>query len=97
MFFVGIFDEWKDSFVHGSDDETGEVNSVVWISPQEAMQLHSQGKMPLSPPTAYVLHELACFGSLEQLLTELKARKDNIYPIQPQIRGDVSPTCHSSS
>ena len=62
--------------------DCAELTELLWVSPQNALQMHFSGKISLMPPTLKTITELAKFSSIEELLAAAKTRI--IYPILPQ-------------
>lgn len=62
---------------------SGEADRMVWIRPQEALERHAAGTMPMLPPTACVLADLLGQPSVAAVLAA--ARDRVIAPIRPKI------------
>jgi 8-oxo-dGTP pyrophosphatase MutT (NUDIX family) len=59
-----------------------ELTSSLWVTPHDALQMHSAGEITLMPPTLKTIEEMAKFISLDDLF--VAARNRSIYPIMPQ-------------
>ena len=59
-----------------------ELTSSLWVTPHDALQMHTAGKITLMPPTLKTIEEMAKFISLDELFAA--ARNRTIYPIMPQ-------------
>jgi 8-oxo-dGTP pyrophosphatase MutT (NUDIX family) len=49
-----------------------EVTHSLWLAPEQAMQLHERGKLPMTFPTFASLRTLADFDALENVLREYR-------------------------
>lgn len=69
---------------HGQNAVTDkdELTSSLWVTPGEALQMYTAGKIAMMPPTLKTLEEMAEFISLDELFAAARNRK--IYPIMPQ-------------
>ena len=67
--------------------DKSELTESLWVTPQKALEMHRQRKILLMPPTLKTIEELAEFTSVEELFTA--AKKKIIYPILPQLAGDI--------
>ena len=54
-----------------------EVTHSLWLAPEQAMQLHERGELPMSFPTFASLRTLADFDALETLLREYRIDAKN--------------------
>ena len=45
-----------------------------WVTPREALERGLSGEMPLSPPIVVTLHQLAAFGSFDELMDGARQR-----------------------
>lgn len=59
-----------------------ELTSSLWVTPHDALQMYTAGKITLMPPTLKTIEEMAKFISLDELFAA--ARNRTIYPIMPQ-------------
>jgi 8-oxo-dGTP pyrophosphatase MutT (NUDIX family) len=59
-----------------------ELTSSLWVTPHDALQIYTAGKITLMPPTLKTIEEMAKFISLDELFAA--ARNRTIYPIMPQ-------------
>jgi 8-oxo-dGTP pyrophosphatase MutT (NUDIX family) len=59
-----------------------ELTSSLWVTPGDALQMYTAGKITMMPPTLKTLEEMAEFISLDELFAAARNRK--IYPIMPQ-------------
>jgi hypothetical protein len=67
-------------------DPSGEVTDPMWMSPADALQAAKQKLIILSPPTTYVLHELALCKSIEEVVNvSLHQKCSNIVAWTPEI------------
>ena len=62
--------------------DSDELTSSLWVTPHDALQMHTAGKITLMPPTLKTIEEMAKFIRLDELFTA--ARNRSIYPIMPQ-------------
>ena len=62
--------------------DSDELTSSLWVTPHDALQMYTAGKITLMPPTLKTIEEMAKFISLDELFAA--ARNCNIYPIMPQ-------------
>ncbi|MCK9505088.1 MAG: NUDIX hydrolase [Porticoccaceae bacterium] len=60
-----------------------EIVDYCWIRPQEALEKHSAGAMPMFPPTVVTLHELSPRASSTQVLAFYRER--GIYTYLPRL------------
>jgi 8-oxo-dGTP pyrophosphatase MutT (NUDIX family) len=51
-----------------------EMDTGIWISPEEALACNLEGKIPLSPPTIVTIHELLGYPDTESLKTQWDTR-----------------------
>jgi 8-oxo-dGTP pyrophosphatase MutT (NUDIX family) len=64
-------------------DVGGEADSVVWVSPAEAVARQRRGEMAMLPPTLVTLRELADQPSVESALRSATGR--DLAPITPRV------------
>ena len=71
-------------FPHGQNavTDSDELTSSMWVTPSDALQMYTAGKIAMMPPTLKTLEEMAEFTSLGELFTAAKNRI--IHPIMPQ-------------
>jgi 8-oxo-dGTP pyrophosphatase MutT (NUDIX family) len=62
--------------------DSDELTSSLWVTPHDALQMYTDGKIALMPPTLKTIEEMAKFISLDELFAA--ARNRSIYPIMPQ-------------
>jgi 8-oxo-dGTP pyrophosphatase MutT (NUDIX family) len=67
---------------HSATTDRDELTSSLWVTPHDALQMHTAGKITLMPPTLKTIEEMANFISLDELF--VAARYRSIYPIMPQ-------------
>jgi 8-oxo-dGTP pyrophosphatase MutT (NUDIX family) len=69
---------------HGQNAVTDkdELTSSLWVTPGEALQMYTAGKISMMPPTLKTLEEMAEFCAIDELFAAARNRK--IYPIMPQ-------------
>jgi 8-oxo-dGTP pyrophosphatase MutT (NUDIX family) len=71
-------------FPHGQKVVTDkdELTSSLWVTPGEALQMYTAGKISMMPPTLKTLEEMAEFCAMDELFAAARNRK--IYPVLPQ-------------
>jgi 8-oxo-dGTP pyrophosphatase MutT (NUDIX family) len=71
-------------FPHGQNVVTDkdELTSSLWVTPGEALQMYTAGKISMMPPTLKTLEEMAEFCAMDELFAAARNRK--IYPVLPQ-------------
>ena len=62
--------------------DSDELTSSLWVTPHDALQMYTAGKITLMPPTLKTIEEMAKFINLDELFAA--ARNCNIYRIMPQ-------------
>jgi len=62
--------------------DSDELTSSLWVTPHDALQMYTAGKITLMPPTLKTLEEMATFISLDDLFAAAGSRR--VYPIMPQ-------------
>jgi 8-oxo-dGTP pyrophosphatase MutT (NUDIX family) len=63
-----------------------ELTESLWVTPQEALKMHSVQKIILMPPTLKTIEELSAFRNIDELFSAAKTKI--IYPILPQLTGN---------
>jgi 8-oxo-dGTP pyrophosphatase MutT (NUDIX family) len=66
-----------------SRDVGGESDRMVWLRPQEALDLHEAGGLAMLPPTAFTLAELTGYPSVSSVLAAANER--DIKPVLPRV------------
>src|ERR1700712_4254022 len=64
-------------------DVGGESDRMVWLRPQEALDLHEAGGLAMLPPTAFTLAELTAYPTVGSVLTAANER--DIKPVLPRV------------
>ncbi|HWG99138.1 MAG TPA: NUDIX hydrolase [Pilimelia sp.] len=64
-------------------DVSGEADHTVWLTPREALALHAAGALPMLPPTAATLRELAAYPDPAAVFAAAAAR-DPATPHRPR-------------
>ncbi|HSP37833.1 MAG TPA: NUDIX hydrolase [Frankiaceae bacterium] len=64
-------------------DVGGESDRMVWLRPQEALDLHEAGGLAMLPPTAFTLAELTAYSSVNSVLAAANER--DIKPVLPRV------------
>ena len=69
---------------HGQSAVTDkdELTSSLWVTPGDALQMYTAGKIAMMPPTLKTLEEMAEFCAIDKLFAAARNRK--IYPVLPQ-------------
>jgi 8-oxo-dGTP pyrophosphatase MutT (NUDIX family) len=65
-------------------DVSGEADHTLWIRPAEALERHAAGDLPMLPPTAVTLRELARYADIEDLAQAAETR-DPSSPTRPRL------------
>ncbi|MGQ0814581.1 MAG: NUDIX hydrolase [Gemmatimonadota bacterium] len=60
-----------------------EMDDALWISPRQALERFGAGTLPMVFPTVRTLQDLEAFGSVAEVLDELR-RKD-VQPVRPRL------------
>ncbi len=60
-----------------------ELTEFIWVTPQNALDMHHARKIILMPPTLKTVMELSHFADIDELFAA--AKKRIFYPILPQI------------
>src|SRR4051795_8495362 len=58
----------------GTRDVGGESDRLVWLPPQQALDLHEAGGLAMLPPTAFTLAELTSYSSVDSVLAAANER-----------------------
>jgi 8-oxo-dGTP pyrophosphatase MutT (NUDIX family) len=64
-------------------DVGGESDRMMWLAPQEALDLHQAGSLAMMPPTAFTLAELTGYQSVDSVLEAANGR--DIRPVLPRV------------
>jgi 8-oxo-dGTP pyrophosphatase MutT (NUDIX family) len=64
-----------------------ELTKSLWVTPQEALEMHREQKIILMPPTFKTIEELSAFRDIDELFSAAKTKI--IYPILPQLAGNI--------
>jgi 8-oxo-dGTP pyrophosphatase MutT (NUDIX family) len=64
-------------------DVGGESDATMWLTPNEAIELHERGELAMLPPTISTLRELAEYPTVEDVLAAAAAR--DIAPVLPRV------------
>jgi len=64
-----------------------ELTESLWVTPQEALEMHREQKIILMPPTFKTIEELSAFRDIDELFSAAKTKI--IYPILPQLAGNI--------
>ena len=64
-----------------------ELTESLWVTPQEALEMHRRKKIILMPPTLKTIEELFAFRNIDELFSAAKTKI--IYPILPQLTGNI--------
>ena len=64
-------------------DVGGESDRLVWLPPQQALDLHEAGGLAMLPPTAFTLAELTNFSTVDSVLAAANER--DIQPVLPRV------------
>jgi 8-oxo-dGTP pyrophosphatase MutT (NUDIX family) len=64
-------------------DVGGESDATMWLTPDEAIELHERGELDMLPPTISTLRELAQYATVEDVLVAAAAR--DIAPVLPRL------------
>jgi 8-oxo-dGTP pyrophosphatase MutT (NUDIX family) len=64
-------------------DVGGESDRMVWLRPQEALDLHEAGGLAMLPPTAFTLAELTNYPNVRSVLEAANER--DIKPVLPRV------------
>eukprot|EP00455_Lapot_gusevi_P015541 TRINITY_DN17880_c0_g1_i1.p1 TRINITY_DN17880_c0_g1~~TRINITY_DN17880_c0_g1_i1.p1 ORF type:complete len:223 (-),score=29.22 TRINITY_DN17880_c0_g1_i1:30-605(-) len=51
-----------------TEEPEDEVSELLWLTPSEALARSVAGRLPMTPPTIYVLHQLNAFRHVEEVL-----------------------------
>jgi len=78
-FFIVFMPEGQTCVPDGMETKHG-----IWLSPQNALALNLETKIPLSPPTVVTLTQLIEFDSANKLRQEIERRPWGI-PIAPRL------------
>ncbi len=70
-------------------DVGGEADRVHWMRPADAVSAHRRGELPMLPPTAMTLADMAVHPSVEAILAAAETR--TIRPILPRVVSDGGP------
>ena len=63
-----------------------ELTESLWVTPENALQMHRRKEIMLMPPTFKTIEELSVFASIDELF--MACAQKEIYPILPQLSGD---------
>lgn len=66
-------------------DVSGEADLTRWIRPGDAVAGHAAGELPMLPPTAATLRDLAGYATPDEVLAAAAGR-DAARPVQPRVR-----------
>jgi 8-oxo-dGTP pyrophosphatase MutT (NUDIX family) len=64
-----------------------ELTVSLWVTPQEALEMHYRKEIILMPPTLKTIEELSAFKNIDELFSAAKTKI--IYPILPQLAGNI--------
>jgi 8-oxo-dGTP pyrophosphatase MutT (NUDIX family) len=64
-------------------DVGGESDATMWLTPQQAIELHERDELAMLPPTITTLRELAEYDRVEDVLAAAAAR--DIAPVLPRV------------
>lgn len=64
-------------------DVGGESDRLVWLRPQDALDLHEAGGLAMLPPTAFTLAELTEYRTVDSVLAAANER--DIQPVLPRV------------
>jgi 8-oxo-dGTP pyrophosphatase MutT (NUDIX family) len=62
---------------------SGEADRMVWVRPADALDRHAAGRMPMLPPTAWMLADLLAFPTVAEVLASAGTRE--ISAVMPKI------------